>query len=240
MRQEPIYEQIAAAVRAQIDAGELKPHTPTPSERSLGDRFGVSRMTARAAIQALEDERYVYRNGRRGTFVSEPRLELPIGSFTVDVARTGRTPRAKLLIAEPRVPSARLRSALRLGAREKVNYIQRLRFAGDEPIAIENTSIPRRLCPDLLEQDLEQSLWLLLEQRYGITVARAEAVIQAATPSQDQAQLLALEPTTPAILLDRTVVDGTGRPVEFARDVYRADRASFRVGAQLSLHPPPR
>jgi GntR family transcriptional regulator len=240
MSQEPVYEQIAAAVRAQIDAGELKPHAPAPSERSLGDRFGVSRMTARAAIQALEEERYVYRDGRRGTFVSEPRLELPIGSFTVDVARTGHQPRAELLVAERRTPSARTRSALRLGAREKVNYIQRLRFAGDEPIAIENTSIPQRLCPDLLDQDLRHSLWLLLEQRYGITVARAEAVIQAATPSPEEAQLLRTEPTTPLILIDRTVVDATGHPIEFARDLYRSDRASFRVGAQLSLHRPMR
>jgi DNA-binding GntR family transcriptional regulator len=235
---EPLYEQIAAAVRAQIDAGEIAPHSPAPSERVLGDRFGVSRMTARAAVQALEEEGYVYRNGRRGTFVAEPRLELPIGSFTVDVTRAGRTPRAKLLEAKTCQASGQLQAALRLEAGEEVHQIRRLRFAGSEPIAIENTSIPQRLCPDLLEQDLEHSLWLLLEQRYGITVARAEAVIQAITPTPDQAALLAVHDGTPAIVLDRTVVDSTGRLIEFARDLYRADRASFRVGAQLSIHPP--
>jgi GntR family transcriptional regulator len=58
------------------------------------------------------------------------------------------------------------------------------------------------------------------------------------TPIPDQAALLAVHDGTPAIMLDRTAVDSTGRPVEFARDLYRADRASFRVGAQLSIHPP--
>jgi GntR family transcriptional regulator len=236
MSANPLYEQIAASVRAQIDDGELKPHSAAPSERTLGDRFGVSRMTARAAVKALEDEGYVYRNGRRGTYVAEPRLELPIGSFSVDVTRAGRTPRAKLLDAETLSPGSEVRTALRLDAGEQVHHVRRLRFAGTEPIAIENTWIPQRLCPDLLDQDLEHSLWLLLEQRYGITVARAEAVIRAMKPSREQAQLLALDHTVPAIVLDRTVVDATGRSIEFARDVYRSDRVSFRVGAQLSLH----
>jgi GntR family transcriptional regulator len=238
MRKEPLYERIAGAVRDQIEAGELEAHDPAPSERSLGERFGVSRMTARAALQALADEGYVYRNGRRGTFVAEPRLELPIGSFSVDVTRAGRTPRAVLLDVETRKADGRLRSVLRLAPGEEVHRIRRLRFAGNEPIAIENTSIPERLCPDLLDGDLEHSLWLLLKERYAITVARAEAVIRAVTPTVEQAQLLALEAGTPAIQLDRSVVDSTGRPIEFARDVYRADRASFRVGAQLSLDQP--
>jgi GntR family transcriptional regulator len=79
---------------------------------------------------------------------------------------------------------------------------------------------------------------LLLEHRYAITVARAEAEIRAVNSTADQARLLAVKPGTSAILLDRTVVDSTGRPIEFARDLYRADRASFRVGADLSLHRP--
>ncbi len=238
MSRVPLYEQIASAVRAQIDAGELKSHASAPSERALSERFGVSRMTARAAVQALEEEGYVYRNGRRGTFVAEPRLELPIGSFTVDVTRAGHTPRATVLVTETRTPTPQLRSALRLGARERVHYIQRLRFAESDVIAIENTSLPERLCPDLLEQDLEHSLWLLLEHRYGITVTRAEAVIRAVNPTPEEAQRLAIDTHAPAILLVRTVVDSTGRPIEFARDIYRADRASFRVGAQLDLHEP--
>lgn len=238
MSQAPLYDQIATAVRAQIDTGELKPHTPAPSERTLSERFGVSRMTARAAVQALEANGYVYRNGRRGTFVAEPRLELPIGSFTVDVTKAGHKPRAKVLAAEARAPTPQLRSALHLPAREKIHYIERVRFAENDPIAIEHTSLPQRLCPDLLEQDLEQSLWLLLEQRYGIRVARAEALIQAVHPTAEEAQVLAIATPVPAILLTRTVVDSTGRPIEFARDLYRADRASFRVGTQLNLHEP--
>lgn len=238
MPRSTLYEQIAAAVAAQIDAGELEPHGPAPSERALSERFGVSRMTARAAVQSLQENGYVYRNGRRGTFVAEPRLELPIGSFTVDVTRAGRKPRAQVLRAETRSPWPQLRATLRLGPRETVHYIQRLRFAGPDPIAIENTYLPRRLCPDLLEHDLEQSLWLLLESRYGIRVARAEAVVRATVPVAEEARLLALDGQAPVITLDRTVVDAAGRPVEFARDVYRGDRASFRVGAQLSLHEP--
>ena len=224
------------AVRRDIDAGRLRPHTLTPSERALSERFGVSRMTARAAMRALEGDGYVYRSGRRGTFVAEPRLELPIGSFTIDVAKAGFTPRAVLLAADTAPASSELGSRLGLLDDEQVHSIKRLRFAGDEPVAVENTFIAARLCPDLLEQPLEQSLWLLLEERYGVTVARAETVIEAVQPNAPDSRLLQMSRGAPAILLSRTVVDGTGRPIEFARDLYRADRASFRVGTQLDLH----
>lgn len=240
MTASPLYDQIAMAVRRDIEAGHLKPHTLAPSERALSERFGVSRMTARAAVRALEGDGYVYRSGRRGTFVSEPRLELPIGSFTVDVARAGHRPRARVLVAETLDAGPELRSQLALAAGEQVHRIKRLRFAEDEPVAIENTHISARLCPDLLERPLEQSLWLLLDQHYRVTVARAETLIEAVRPSQADARLLEMSTREPAILLTRSVVDSAGRPVEFARDLYRADRASFRVGTQLNLHEPQR
>lgn len=240
MNGSPLYDQIALALRREIDDGHLKPHTPAPSERALSERFGVSRMTARAAVRALEGEGYVYRSGRRGTFVAEPRLELPIGSFTIDVAKAGHRPRAKLLSAETHPADPEQRTQLALARSDAVHTIKRLRYVGDDPVAIENTYIAARLCPDLLEQPLEQSLWLLLEERYGVTVARAETLIEAVQPEAPDARLLQMPLRAPAILLTRTVVDASGRPVEFARDLYRGDRAGFRVGTTLLLHEPRR
>jgi GntR family transcriptional regulator len=238
MSNSPLYDQIALALRQEIDDGHLKPHTPAPSERALSERFGVSRMTARAAVRALEGDGYVYRSGRRGTFVAEPRLELPIGSFTIDVAKAGHQPSAKLLSAETHIAGPEQTSQLGLTKGDAVHAIKRLRYVGDDPVAIENTYIAARLCPDLLEQRLEQSLWLLLEERYGVMVARAETLIEAVQPEVSDARLLQMKLRAPAIRLTRTVVDTTGRPIEFARDLYRADRAGFRVGTMLDLHEP--
>ena len=184
MSREPLYEQIAAAVRAQIDAGELEPHSPAPSERVLGERFGVSRMTARAAVQALEDERYVYRNGRRGTFVAEPRLERRSAASPSRRPYRPGAP-AELLDADTHKANGQLRSSLRLAIGEEVHLF------GVSDSSRASRSRSRHVHPPASlsgppRARLEDSLWLLLEQRYSITVARAEAVIQAVTPTAEQ------------------------------------------------------
>jgi GntR family transcriptional regulator len=49
----PKWQQIADDLRAQIDAGDLAPGDPIPSETQLTDRYGVARATVRQAVQAL-------------------------------------------------------------------------------------------------------------------------------------------------------------------------------------------
>jgi GntR family transcriptional regulator len=71
----PLYEQLADVIRGRIRSGDLKHLDPLPSETSLEQEFGVSRDTARRAIQALRDEGLVFTVRRRGTFVG-PRPDL--------------------------------------------------------------------------------------------------------------------------------------------------------------------
>jgi DNA-binding GntR family transcriptional regulator len=64
----PLYRQIERILRQSIDAGagRLQP------ERILAQRFGVSRMTIRAALLALEQDRLITRRVGRGTEVVRP------------------------------------------------------------------------------------------------------------------------------------------------------------------------
>lgn len=67
----PIYYQIEEQLKRQIENGELKPNDSLPSEREFAERFEISRMTVRQAINNLVNDGYLYRQKGRGTFVSE-------------------------------------------------------------------------------------------------------------------------------------------------------------------------
>ena len=66
----PVYRQVAAILRARIESGELAPRDMLPSESYLQQRYGISRGTARRAVEALRDEGAVYTVPQRGTFVA--------------------------------------------------------------------------------------------------------------------------------------------------------------------------
>lgn len=65
----PVYVEIADAIAARIESGELAPNDPIPSEKTIEQEFGCARGTARRAVQELRDRDLVYTVPQRGTFV---------------------------------------------------------------------------------------------------------------------------------------------------------------------------
>jgi len=234
----PAYARIAAALRARIQAGELGPHALVPSERELSRDFEVSRMTARQALLVLEGEGSVYRRPPRGTFVAEPRLPLRLGSFSAEVRRAGHRPGAQVLLAETQRASADVASELGLSTRRRVHALQRLRTVDGDPVALETSYYPASTTPGLLDRDLGGSLWSTLFVAYGIAAHRASGTVEVITLDEPSSRHLGTRVAAPAILLLRHTYDASGRCFEFARDVYRSDRASFRVDADVAVDGP--
>jgi GntR family transcriptional regulator len=65
----PLYDQLAAILRRQIEAGELAPGQLLPSEGQLQQEHEVGRSTVRRALGILRDEGLVVTITARGTFV---------------------------------------------------------------------------------------------------------------------------------------------------------------------------
>jgi GntR family transcriptional regulator len=233
-RQPPRYVAIAAELRDRIVDQQLPAHTLLPSERELGERFGVSRMTARQALTLLESEGHVYRRPPRGTFVAEGRVRFHIGSFSEAVARMGRRASAELLWAKRLDDAPTAQRAMQVPPGSPVHGFQRLRAIEGEPFAIETTYFPAELTPGILDLDIDGSLWLLVRQQYGVHFERSVAILESVILDESSSSLLRVRAASNGILLTRTTYDGAGRCVEFARDVYRADRAAFEVSVPLA------
>lgn len=67
----PVYQQIAAILRSEIERGVYPPGRPVPSETQLMQRFEVARLTARKAVRVLAGEGLVEVVPGRGAYVAE-------------------------------------------------------------------------------------------------------------------------------------------------------------------------
>ncbi|MDF5919596.1 GntR family transcriptional regulator [Pseudomonas aeruginosa] len=65
---------IYQSLREQIERGLLARGSKPPSERQLSELFSTTRITLREALGQLEDQGLIYREERRGWFVSPQRL----------------------------------------------------------------------------------------------------------------------------------------------------------------------
>jgi len=228
----PAHARIAAALRRRIEDGELALGAALPSERQLASDLGVSRMTARQALMILESEGLVRRQSPTGTIVSR-RLPMRIGSFSDEVVRSGAEPGDRLLWAklQEAPPPACEALGLRLG--DHVHAISRLRTADGDPVALETTYLSALLTPGLLEVSLTGSLWEILRRQYNLAPRHALAALEVVTLDESSAALLEARVAAPGILLTRRTFANDGVCIEFARDIYRADRVRFEVSADI-------
>src|SRR5207302_6705381 len=122
-----------------------------PSDAQLCEEFGVSRMTARGAVQRLVHEGLVYRVPGRGTFVAPARANRTAGrimSFSDEMRRRGRTPASR--VVQKRRRAATDAEQQRLGI-DEVIVLRRVRLADGEPVALETAVFPAEKVEPVLD-----------------------------------------------------------------------------------------
>ncbi|MBA3449767.1 MAG: GntR family transcriptional regulator [Chloroflexia bacterium] len=232
----PLYYQLAAVIRDRIRAGALASGDQLPSERELAERAGISRMTARQALADLARGGDVVARHGVGTFVAEPKLThdaLHLLGFTEEMGRAGGAAGSRVLEQEITRPPPAIAAALDLQAGEETVRIVRLRSAAGIPLLLETSLVPRSRCPGLEHEDLErQSLYAVLELRYGYRPRAARQTIEATVASVFESELLDIAEGTPMLLLEGITATDRGVPIEWFQAIYRADRVKIALGSQ--------
>jgi DNA-binding GntR family transcriptional regulator len=226
----PLYFQVATRMQEQIENGRLPVGGRLENEVELADRLGVSRPTMRKAIAYLVERGMLVRRRGVGTQVVHPKVRRPVEltSLWDDLAKTGRAPRTEVRSLEVGPASESVAATLGLAAGLEVTTVERIRYAGDEPLAIMHNVVPVdvvRLDPEELQR---RGLYELLRAA-GRMPRIASQVVGAKAASAAEARLLGDARGAPMLTMTRTAWDEGGRIVEYGSHVYRANRYSFEL-----------
>lgn len=226
----PIYHQLEEYIKQQIENGLLKEEEAIPSEREFSERFQISRMTVRQAINNLVMEGYLNRKKGRGTFVSKKKVEQELQgmtSFTEDMLSRGMKPSSKLLSFKIIEADKKTALELKIAENDPIYKIKRIRLADGAPMALETAYIPVNLVPGLTEENSNLSLYQYIEEHLSLSISEATQEIEASIAEEHIAEPLGIEEGEPILLIVRIAYLQDGTPFELVKSSFRADRYRF-------------
>lgn len=226
----PLYHQLALSIEQAIHAGTLGPGDRLENELSMTTRLGLSRPTARQAIQELVKKGLLVRKRGVGTQVihSQFSREERLTSLHDDLVKAGKVPGTQLLSYAVGSLDADIAAALDLGERgdEQFITVRRLRLADEVPLAVLTNYLPARF--RVSEDDLRRRGLYANLAALGVNLKIAHQRITARLMSEEEAGLLEEEPPAACLTVDRIAYDDTGQFVEFGRHLYRATQYAIQ------------
>jgi GntR family transcriptional regulator len=241
----PLWAQVLADLRQRLADGEFV--TAFPGELVLVNEYQISRHTVREALRRLRQEGLVTasRGRQPKVIVDAVEIEQPLGalySLFASVEAAGLEQRSVVQALDVRADGV---IATRLGLEESTPlvYLERLRMAGPEPLALDRVWLPERLAAPLLEADFSHTaLYDEYASRCGVHLTGGKEHIRAVMPYPAEQWLLGTGPGSAAFAIERLGC-ANGRPVEWRHTLVRGDRFAVttdlatRNGYQFGLVP---
>lgn len=222
----PLYLQVANSLREVIAEGELDERGALPSERTLSELTGASRVTIRKALERLVDEGLLLRRQGSGTYLA-PRIEASgaeLTGFTADARGRGEAAGSIWIVKSLAQPTPEEATVLGIPAAAEVARLGRVRLANGEPLAIEHAVVPAHLLPAL--EHIGDSLYAALDMKKNRPV-RGDQRLRASLATSVEAGLLSIKEGSEILRIERRSFLANGTPVELTRSAYRGDRYDF-------------
>jgi GntR family mannosyl-D-glycerate transport/metabolism transcriptional repressor len=235
MSRQPMYRQIAGAIRTQIESGELKPGDALPTESALQAQFSVSRVTVRQALKQLTEQGIIESIQGSGSYVKEERVNYDIyqlTSFSEKLGDRHADTHSEVQVFEVIKTDETLAAQLHLTPGDKAWHVKRVRFIRRKPVALEETWMPLVIFPDLTWEVMENSKYHFIEQVKKRVIDRSEQEIVPVMPDEEAVAALGIDPARPILEKISRGFLKSGEVFEYSRNLFKSDDYKFTLVAK--------
>jgi DNA-binding GntR family transcriptional regulator len=237
---EPRYLTVAKSLTAAISQGRYPVGSTLPTEHELCESFGISRFTAREALRQLLDAGLVVRRPRAGTTVIATHRRVPftqtLGSLD-DLLQYATDTELRLVYTGMIEVDPALSREIPMAMGERWLMGIGIRFRNDDDLPVCLTRV--YINPDFSDlarrlRNRADTIYKLIEDHHGVTVARVEQRIVAVSLSRDDALHLKAKPSSPALRTLRLYYDTDDRLLEVSDSIHPGDRFSYSMTIRKS------
>ncbi len=234
MGRSALWTAIRDTLVRDIGEGHYPPGQRLPTEVQLAERFGVNRHTVRRAIADMAEQNIVHSRRGAGVFVRHVPTPYRIGRrtrFRQNLSAAGRVAERRVLSLETRGANAQEAKALGLTKGAAVHVYEGVSLSDGAPLALFCSVFPAEAFPDLLAHLTNQGSVTAALALQGVPdYTRKSTEITAKAASKTHSALLELPAGDPVLRAAGINVDASGRPVEFGRTWFAADRVTLIMG----------
>ncbi len=227
----PLYLKIRNDLKSKIDSGKWEVGSLIPSEKELAKIYGVSRVTIRASLKKLVEDKYLNRKAGFGTTVAFNAPTLLnftlIQSFTSEMNEMGRPIYTMGFEFNEIKADSRLAKIFNIDEGSPLYNLKRIR-GYDSPIMFSDTYLLPIMEMPKDKSILMGSLYEYLSSQ-NIYFSNFEEIISAVNTSKEIKDKLLIFNDSPQLRRDRFAYDQNNILIEYTETYYNAERYQYRT-----------
>ncbi|MEZ8613570.1 MULTISPECIES: UTRA domain-containing protein [unclassified Vibrio] len=224
--------RIKASIREQLQSGIFTEGQKLPSERELSELFSTTRITLKDALVSLETEGLIYREERRGWYVSPERVRynpLSRSHFHQMIHEQHRIAETRLLSTRTEMATGDYAKALEIEQITPIHVIERLRFIDGRAVLFVENVLKAPLFDGVLSENLTMSLTGIYREKYGYETQRSRFDVIPTSAPAHVAKALNLAEGQPVLKICRVNYKQDGELMDCELEYWRPDSVVIHI-----------
>lgn len=228
----PLYHQVYLYLKEKIHHGDIPHGEKMPTEHQLSEAFGVSRITAKRAMDELAAEGYIVRQRGKGSHVAykhrAEHLQAPLTALLDSLKVMGQETVVKSLTFARLVPPLDIQERFGTGPNDPLIQSVRLRYADGKPFGY-FVSWTRDIGELYTEENICKMSRIDIFRKSNIALDKVEQSVTATLSNSETGAFLEVPVGRPLLVLDRSMFDDSGQLIDHMYALYRPDQYQFEM-----------